>query len=431
MRFWFRCVCLLLVQLQATSSFAHIPIDTADPQHIAVLELHRSDVSSRKTRKMTDKFREELSRYAHLKVLSRAESKALLDYQKDAIIASGQVSSLQAAVDEAKREYFQLHLERSSSLVEKVVAQALSAPLAERDNAALLEAYTVQGIVAMAQNQRALANEAFSKLVYYNPTIKLDQRYFAPSIVKKVRRTREKTAQQQTGMIQVHSVPAASDVYVNGVFKGTTPLQVSGYAIGEHAVVVKAANYQSSREVVQVKADTMAEVAAHLPWKAPNLNLSKDMAGFHRDQFNNFEHLTETSGAAAKAMQVRKLILIDLDRENDQAVVKAYIVDRDLATFHQPQSVSVRNFRRELGQTSERLASKVLDEMHRNIMDDPGSLAAAPYYGDVSLLGKHRPLLKNPWFWSAVGLVVVGAVTGGILAGATTNTTGAINVVFR
>ncbi len=55
------------------------------PEYIAVLELHQRGTKADHTRKMTDRFREELSRYRNLKVLSRDDSKNILEYKKSAI----------------------------------------------------------------------------------------------------------------------------------------------------------------------------------------------------------------------------------------------------------------------------------------------------------------------------------------------------------
>jgi hypothetical protein len=389
-----------------------LTVSAKEPEYIAVLELHKRGTRPDKTRRMTDRFREELSRYRNLKVLSRTESKAILDYHKSAIVELGNVGSVQSQVAEAKKAYFKLALGKADELTQKSIKRCLGMPPRDRDWRALQEAYTIHGIVAMAQNRKSDATESFRKLVHYNPQVNLDDRYFAPSVIKRIERAKKELKDQKLGSISVSTKPAAADVYVNGVFKGSTPLTVSGYPEGEHAVSVKAANYISKNHVVNVTSGRAAHVTISLPWKGRDLRLPKDMVGFHRDQFDNLEELIGAAAAAAQVMRVRKLILVEVKREKGKDVVTAHIVDARLETFHRSQSVTADNIKHESAQVSARLATQVLDEMRHSIMDNPQGLTEAPYYGDVILIGKKkRSLLKNPWFWVGMGVLAAGGVT--------------------
>ncbi len=285
--------------------------------------------------------------------------------------------------------------------------------------------------MALAQYRKGDASEAFAKLVYYNPQVNLDSRYFAPTVIRRIKRQKDQLKRQELGSIKITAKPAAVDVYINGVFKGSTPLTIEGYPEGEHVVVVKGANYQTQKKLIQVKAGQTKKVPFSLKWKGKDRRYPADMVGFHKAQFDNLEELIGTAAAAARSMRVRKLILVDMKREKGKDVIRAHVVDANLETFHRPQSVTAKNVKRESAQASASLATLTLDEMNQSIMDDPQSLAAAPYYGDVVLIGKSRSLLKNPWFWAVVGGAAAAGATAGALAGTGSSTLGVIDVIFR
>lgn len=420
-------IAAILVQLP-------ISVSAREPDHIAVLELHHRRARPDHTRKMTDRFREELSRYSNLKVLTRTETKAIFNYHKSVILETGHITPMQRRMSKAKRAYFELALKRSAQLTAEVIESSLRTSAASRDYRALLEAYTVGGIVAMAQNRKTDAKEAFRQLVFYNPAARLDKRYFAPSVIKKVGRAKDELKTQPLGGLFIKSKPAiAADVFVNGVYKGTTPLQLDGYPEGEHVVAITAANYGTLTKVVRVKAGKTQQVKFVQRWKGKDRRFPPDMVGFHRGQFAGMEQLIGAAAATAQAMRVKKLILVEVKKENGKDVVTAHMVDAGLKTFHRPQSVTVDDITEESAQASAILATQVLDEMNNSIMDDPKGLAAAPYYGDVILVGKRRrrSLLKNPWFWVGLGVAVAGGTTAALLLTRGTSTTGAINVIFR
>ncbi len=422
----------LLSILLSAAMILQVPATVAanEPEYIAVVELHQRGTRPDYTRKITDRFREELSRYRHLKILSREESKAILDYKKSAVLEAGQVSPIHGMVADAKKAYFALQLAKAKRLTDEAIENCLQTSQLTRDYRSLQEAYTVQGIVLLAQHRKRDATESFRKLVRYDPYVELDEKYFAPSVIKRIERAKRELKEQPSGHIEVRSQPSAADVYINGIYKGAAPLKLGNYPVGEHVVTVKAANYTSKSETVSVTAGQTEQVKLKLGWKGKNNRYPKDMVGFHRDQFDDLEELIGTASAAAQSMRVRKLILVDLRREKGNDIVRAHIIDESLSTFHRPVEATTKRVQRQSAQVSATLATQVLAEMDQTIMDDPAGLAAAPYYGDVVLIGKSRSLLKNPWFWVGMGALAGGATAGAMVATGT-NTTGAINVIFR
>ena len=80
-----------------------------------------------------------------------------------------------------------------------------------------------------------------------------------------VQKTGEKTPTPppETTAVSFHSVPEDAEVYINGQFRGTTPVTLH-LAAGTHAIEIRLAGYQIwSRELVVVAGDD-TRVAATL-----------------------------------------------------------------------------------------------------------------------------------------------------------------------
>lgn len=68
----------------------------------------------------------------------------------------------------------------------------------------------------------------------------------------------------QYGKIRVTSIPSYAKVYLDGTYRGTTPLTLSNIKMGQHTIKVTKKDYYNYSEMVQVKANTTTYVSARL-----------------------------------------------------------------------------------------------------------------------------------------------------------------------
>lgn len=90
--------------------------------------------------------------------------------------------------------------------------------------------------------------------------------YVNPNEVKMVRITLVPVA---TGGLSVTSVPTGADVYIDDLFKGSSPVTVSDLSPGSHSVIVRLPGYQDWSSQIQVNAGTNTQVTAELSLAAP------------------------------------------------------------------------------------------------------------------------------------------------------------------
>jgi hypothetical protein len=67
-----------------------------------------------------------------------------------------------------------------------------------------------------------------------------------------------------TGSLDISSIPQGSEIYVDGVYKGTTPKILSDVPAGSHFLELRYAGYTSLKKSVEIKAGTISYVDASL-----------------------------------------------------------------------------------------------------------------------------------------------------------------------
>ncbi len=67
-----------------------------------------------------------------------------------------------------------------------------------------------------------------------------------------------------TGSLDISSIPQGSEIYVDGVYKGTTPKILSDVPAGSHILELRYAGYTSLKKSVEIKAGTLSYVDASL-----------------------------------------------------------------------------------------------------------------------------------------------------------------------
>ena len=75
---------------------------------------------------------------------------------------------------------------------------------------------------------------------------------------------RASPSETTTGSLDISSTPQGSEIYVDGVYKGRTPLLLSDITNGSHILELQYAGYSSLKKSVEIKAGTTSYVDASL-----------------------------------------------------------------------------------------------------------------------------------------------------------------------
>ncbi len=109
-----------------------------------------------------------------------------------------------------------------------------------------------------------LSAEAFREVAMFDKRKTLDSKMFPPSMIEIFNATKSEVAASPVGMMQMKSNPSASEVYLNGVYKGITPLTLIKVPEGSHFLRIERDGYLPWGQLVDFFATHEEKVEATL-----------------------------------------------------------------------------------------------------------------------------------------------------------------------
>lgn len=137
-------------------------------------------------------------------------------------------------------------LRRAISLLEKELDT-----LADRD--LLVEALALLGSVHNQSGNGAAAERAFLKLLALSPTHALDEGAFPPGDVELLERLQEELAFTEPGTLEIRSGGVPAGVWLDGRYRGLTPLTLEDVEPGTHLWLVRRQGYEPASGAVVVE----------------------------------------------------------------------------------------------------------------------------------------------------------------------------------
>jgi hypothetical protein len=87
---------------------------------------------------------------------------------------------------------------------------------------------------------------------------------------------------QETGSISISSSPSGAAIYLNGIYKGTTPKTISSVEVGSHTIKLEKYGYEAVTRTVTVRAGETAntsETLTHLAQETGSISISSSPSG--------------------------------------------------------------------------------------------------------------------------------------------------------
>lgn len=110
------------------------------------------------------------------------------------------------------------------------------------------------GATHILRGEEQVGVERLTQALRISPSIEPDPRIFNPAMRRIFDGVAESMATQAVGSLAVSSNPSYAEVFVDGVFRGITPLTLDGLGVGEHWVRIVKEGYHSTGEVQKVLA---------------------------------------------------------------------------------------------------------------------------------------------------------------------------------
>jgi PEGA domain-containing protein len=226
-------VCILgpaLVDLPAFSSRAWAQIDDAPPTACVAVG--------------TDKFSEKAAAVLnHLarENLGRAEDFDLVDIRKflNQGASDPRIDAHAKAIEltkSGKNQYDDLELDGAIDQLNKAIELYQKAAGRLGDGKEYLDALLFLGAAYILSGDNERGTFSFRTVAMFDKRKTIDTKVFPPSMIEIFNQVREEVAASPVGTVQVKSTPPAAEVYLNGVYKGITPLTLVKVPEGTHFV---------------------------------------------------------------------------------------------------------------------------------------------------------------------------------------------------
>ena len=204
-----------------------------------------------------------------------------------------------------------------------------------------------------------------------------------------------------------------SEVYLNGVLKGTTyynePFVLQNIPVGRHYLEIKTVFHESYSRYVNIGVNESTEVKASLA-RISNSRSSKRTT-IPSDQFQTPQEMSDLISNLGKYLRVDKVVLVTEEGGPGSKNVYYQIGDAALG------ALGASHMMNEGSKEGVKLAALYKDahgEIKMDVLQKPESSLTSRSVGDIKLIEKRKKkLYKRPLFWILIG---AGAASGGIAA---------------
>ncbi|MGI6395403.1 MAG: PEGA domain-containing protein [bacterium] len=258
------------------------------------------------------------------------------------------------------------------------------------------------------------------------PDAELDDIIFSPEIISFFDRVKEDYLMLPHGSVKVESSPEGALVSIDGRIVGVTPAKIYGVNEGKHYYKLHKNGYRDRSGVVSVRERRESRVSENLP-KHENSRFIEDAESFMTLEYGRLSMLRKSVEVADK-MSVDMILVTYLTVDGEKVKYSGHLVDREKRSFKKVETSFILPERRSLSEVDE------LYQFHRDLIGD--SYGFKPI-SDVALdeadiLGldsavsdeggkkkESKPVYKQWWLWTILGVVVLGGVGAGAYFGIT------------
>ncbi|MDP1826352.1 MAG: PEGA domain-containing protein [Archangium sp.] len=180
--------------------------------------------------------------------------------------------------------------------------QALQEADLSRNFPALLEAWTMKAAGHATGGENGPAKKDIEAVVALAPKAEFSPTYFPPDLIKFAEAQR-KFAANAKGELLVRTEPPGARVWVDGTFRGVSPVTVAGLTGAKHFIAASEGGYAFAQSQAGPGEEVLSLAAAEIGpgWKKAITEIKKDPEGSTRDS---------AAQALGKAAQLDQLVVV-------------------------------------------------------------------------------------------------------------------------
>ncbi len=381
-------------------------------QKWVVLELNTPDSDPKVVEKVADTLRDELLQQSGVLVLDKAETQAFFSAHPDVLQRIDTQNPLNRYIGEAEQLYLSMDLKDAIGVLSNTIETYRSAHPPLTENFLLVDAYLFLGNIYLGDKKVGEAKNIFKEAVLLDPDRELTTEDYSPNTIAYFIQSKEDfLSKAKTSKVDIFSNPKDVEIYLNGVKKGLTPVQLERLPQGEHFVLAQKMGYKPIAQKISVK-DNYTRVKLDLE---KDIQTGEKIQGLWIKDPHQVEAQVQMAGKVGSSMKVDKVVLVGVEEIGYNHKISARMIDMKYYASYKPAFVEVLDLPQDTRPATAVIA-KDLSEMAKTDMgSDPKKYADS----EVIVIGKKKKksFWKSPLLWSLVGVVVAGGATTGIMVG--------------
>ena len=278
----------------------------------------------------------------------------------------------------------------------------------------LMDALFMHGASHALNLDDELAQNIFLQILAMQSEIEVPEDY--PDDVKDVFiEARQMNEDISAGAISVSTQPAGVRVFVDGKYRGLSPLSLENVAPGAHTVVAETTGYWESIEQVDVESEEKSMVELELTPASDYPRYRSTVKKFRKKYSHPF--LYKQVKNMGRILDTTEILSIRVGSRGDDLVFDAYVYNTEERAYKTKKSLvgASMNIADEVANLFEVLLSEDTDwyDAEEDDAPPPGSVVITETGEEIRSPGdEETPVYKTWWFWTIIGGVVVAAGAG-------------------
>jgi hypothetical protein len=328
----------------------------------------------------------------------------LADFAQE--VPSEQIEEARTQLKEGEKALFALELPKAVKTLGAAV-ESLSKVLPHIKKQELAQAQMSLAAAQWQLGDRKTARQTMVKLLTWRPEFKLDVNKYPPSLLPPFDEAKREVDRQKRGSIEIRTEPLPAQAYVDGKYVGVTPTFAEGLVVGDHYVTLKREGFRKAVMPATVSAKEQRIVTVTLERSRKFLLVEQALAAIDKELGK--PTLGDNADTLKEVLFIDQAVFVRVKDKSGGLEVEALLYDlRTKRLLNRVVEIAPAN------DSAEKKLAGVTTALYKNVSYE--AELEAPKDAPPPKAQTRTPVYKTWWLWTVVGVVVVGAVLGGVLA---------------
>ena len=267
------------------------------------------------------------------------------------------------------------------------------------------------------------AESYFSTYISLNPDSSPNESEFSSEVVSAFNSVKKNQGKVSKGSVKVSCNPDGALVFIDGKIAGITPLTLRGVREGKHYYRIHKNGYRDAGGSIVVKGSKTVSISETITKYSEASSILEAESEMRSDADQS--SMLRSALEIARTLDVDNLLVIYTKVGADERVnYTGYMIDKGKREFKKSTAVF------DMPEKGSAAKSESLKEFNKALIEDPyeyksiSDVFAAEVMNMTSDVSKDdkvkeekKPVYKEWWLWTVVGVVVAGGVAAGVVCG--------------